>query len=103
VSDVVGYAVAGAIALVGLALVALVFELRRGRIRRQRPPAGEIVGPTPKRLAPGHIDEATWMKDQKRQIIKKLRVDYPKLGGGALEDAAQQILDKARTTLARLT
>ncbi len=96
------YALTLALAVVGGLLGILVLELRRARRPVPRPPAGTVVGPTPDHVAPAGVDEEKWMQTQKQRVLKRLRADFPKLSGDALETAAREILEKGRTTLARI-
>jgi hypothetical protein len=98
---IVAWVACALLALLTGVVLSLVLELRRSRLRRTRPQPGAVVGKVPASHAPAGIDEEVWLKDQKHRILAKLRRDFPKLSGHNLDAAAAEILEKARSVLAR--
>lgn len=47
-------------------------------------------------------EELEWLRIEKNRIVTKLTEDFPSLGGGQRESIAEEIMAKARTTLARV-
>lgn len=63
--------------------------------------AGALASPGPA-LAPAVEEELEWLRKEKNRIVTKLTEDFPSLGGGQRESIAEEIMAKARTTLARV-
>lgn len=86
--------------------------LERRRSPRQsvgRSSAGQPVsaaaarGATPVVESGGVVEEEIeWLRKEKNRIVTKLTEDFPSLGGGQRESIAEEIMAKARTTLARV-
>ena len=100
---IVAWVACGLLVVLSGAVGALARELYLARVRRTRPATGAVLGTPPShmRLPPEEIDEEAWLKDQKQRILAKLRRDFPKLSGHNLDAAAAEILEKARSVLAR--
>ncbi len=99
-----GWGLALALLANAAATVLHALGMRRARRGRARPPAGEVVGPPlPRSMTPRpDADEEAWLQDQKQRILAKLRRDFPKRSGHNLEAAADEVLEKARSVLARI-
>jgi hypothetical protein len=87
-------------------------EARRGRSARQvvgrssagQPVAAAVIAAGAAVLEPRGAgeEEAEWLKVQKNRIVTKLTKDFPTLGTSKREAVAEEIMAKARSTLARV-
>jgi hypothetical protein len=102
---VLGWALVLALLANAVATVLHALELRRARRGRPRPAAGDVVGTPPQPRSTTRrpdVEEEAWLKDQRQRILAKLRLDFPKRSGHNLDAAADEILEKARSVLARI-
>jgi len=62
-------------------------------------------GPAPSErpeIAPKPEEDPTYVAQQRQRILDKLVKDFPTIGGGTRERAADEILEKAKSVLGRL-
>lgn len=79
---------------------------RRQSVRASRAAAGSpvdaVVADAPPRPLETPEAEADWLGKERDRILVKLAREYPKIGTGRRNQLADEIMRKARVTLARI-